>query len=143
MCTVRPFAGWRSHSIWQRHRHRRYHDCRHNWYHRWAFHEPGARLHVRDSEERGDLFILSLIWPLPSVFVTSYVVMYSLLCLEPESRFLQLKKRFAGTATSAPPSTFRCFQRIYELYRRPTSVDQRASSLPSSTVLNHIDLVIA
>jgi hypothetical protein len=51
-------SSWRSHGIWQWHRHWRCYDCRYDWYHGRAVYEPGARIHVRDAEKRCDLFIL-------------------------------------------------------------------------------------
>lgn len=57
---VGSLAGWRwgDHRIWQRDRHWECYDSGHDRYHRWTFHESGARVHVRDKKERGHVLVL-------------------------------------------------------------------------------------
>lgn len=58
---VGSLAGWRwvDHRIWQRDRHRECYDSGHDRYHRWTFHESGARVHVRDEKERSHVLVLN------------------------------------------------------------------------------------
>jgi len=50
---------WSDRRIWQRDRHRECYDCGYDRYHRWTFHESGARVHVRHKKERGHVLVLN------------------------------------------------------------------------------------